>query len=85
MAYYDVSLLAADNDFISRTRAAVAVEGVADPVSWTNEHMWQMAGAPGFGDKYSYAIATGVENPGRNESVIPDADILAAVQAIGVS
>lgn len=82
MSYYDISLLAADNDFIMRTRACVATEGEPDPIAWTNEHIWNMAGTPGFGDKYSYALATGVENPGRNESVISDGDILAAVQAI---
>jgi hypothetical protein len=82
MAFWDISQLAADNDFIQRTRACVASEGEPDPVGWSNDHMWQMAGTPGFGDKYSYAINTGVENPGRNESVITDGDILSAVQAI---
>lgn len=82
MGYYDVSLLASDGDFISRTRACAATEGETDPVTWTNDHIWEMAGTPGFGDKYSYAINTGVENPGRNESVITDADILSAVQTI---
>jgi hypothetical protein len=82
MAFYDVSLLAADNDFISRTRACATIEGIADPMEWTNEYIWQMAATPSFGDKYQYALATGIENPGRQESVISDADILSAVQAI---
>ena len=82
MGYYDVSLLAGDNDFIQRTRACAATEGETDPVGWVNDHIWELAGTPGFGEKYSYAIDTGVENPGRNESVITDGDILAAVQAI---
>ena len=85
MAYYDVSLLSADNDFIFRTRACVATEGVDDPVQWSDAHMWEMAATPSFGDKYSYAIATGVQHPGRVESVISDADILSAVQAIGTA
>jgi len=82
MSYYDVSLLAADGDFISRTTACAATEGIAEPNQWAIEHQWEMAATPGFGDKYSYAIATGVENPGRNESVISDGDILSAVQAL---
>lgn len=82
MAYYDVSQLSADNDFILRTRACVSTEGELDPVEWSNEHMWEMAAAPGFGDKYAYAVASEVEFPGRDESVISDPEILSAVQAI---
>lgn len=85
MAYYDISLLAADYDFTSRVRACAASEGATDPVQWAMDHIWQVAGAPTFGDRYAYAIATGVPNPGRDPSVIPDADILSAVQAIGVT
>jgi hypothetical protein len=82
MAFYDVSLLAADNDFIQRTRACVTIEGIADPLEWTTEYQWQMAATPGFGDKYAYALATGIQYPGRDTSVISDGDILSAVQAI---
>lgn len=80
--YSDVSLLAQDTDFIQRTRACVSQEGEADPVSWSNQHNWQMAGTPGFGDKYASAIAGDVERPGWDPSVISDAEILSAVQAI---
>ena len=82
MAYSDVALLSADNDFILRTRAAVAQEGEADPVQWSLDHQWQMAGIPGFGDKYSYAILNGVPRPGNDQSVISDSDILSAVQSL---
>lgn len=82
MAYSDVALLSQDNDFINRTRAAVAQEGEADPVGWSNDHQWQMAGAPTFGDKYAYAILSGVERPGNDQSVISDPEILSAVQAL---
>jgi hypothetical protein len=41
-----------------------------------------MAAVPGFGEKYSYAIATGVVRPGNDPAVISDGDILSAVQAI---
>jgi hypothetical protein len=82
MAYSDVALLSADNDFIMRTRAAVAQEGESDPVQWSMDHVWQMAGIPGFGDKYAYAVETGVVRPGNDPAVISDPDILAAVQSL---
>lgn len=82
MAYSDIALLSADNDFINRTRAAVAVEGVADPVAWTSEHQWAMAASPGFGEAYGYAVLTGVVRPGNDPSVITDGQILSAVQVI---
>ena len=84
MAYWDVSQLAIDQDFIARVTACYQTEVPTDtqPMLWTNSHAWQMAAAPGFGDKYAYAVATGVEHPGRAESVISDADLLSAVQAV---
>ena len=82
MAYSDIALLSADNDFIMRTRAAVSAEGETDPVAWSNEHAWQMAGQPGFGDAYASALASGVERPGNDQSVISDPMILSAVQAL---
>lgn len=82
MAYYDIALLSADADFIDRHRAAAATEGEADPVDWSQSHQWQMAAVPGFGEKYAYAILTGVEHPGRDQAVIGDDEILSAVQAI---
>ena len=33
-------------------------------------------------DAYSYAVATDVPNPGKDEAVVTDANILAAVEAI---
>lgn len=85
MAYSDVAMLASDNDFILRTRACVSQEGETDPIGWSNDHQWQMAGTPGFGEAYAYAILTGVQNPGRDEGVISDPQILSAVQALRVA
>lgn len=82
MAYSDIALLSADNDFINRTRACAATENIADPVGWANDHQWQMAATPGFGDAYAYALATGVDRPGNDQAVIADTEILSAVQAI---
>lgn len=82
MAFYDIALLSADNDFIARTRACATTEGIADPLQWTSEYIWQMAATPSFGDKYASALASGIQYPGRDQSVISDGDILSAVQAI---
>jgi hypothetical protein len=82
MAFSDIALLSSDNDFILRTRACVSTEGERDPVTWTSENIWQMAGMPGFGDKYASALANGVARPGNDQSVISDPDILSAVQSL---
>lgn len=88
MAYYDVSLLAGDIDFNQRIAACATIEGIVgtDETSqgWASDHAWQLAATPSFGDKYAYALETGVVNPGRQQSVISDGDILSAVQAIGI-
>jgi len=86
MAYADIALLAQDYDFQLRTAACYAVETPADDASapgWAADHAWDMAAQPGFGDAYASALAGGVERPGWDASVISDAQILGAVQAIG--
>lgn len=89
MAYWDVAQLAQDGDFTLRISACYSTEtsGGASPeypTAWASEHQWQIAGAPGFGEAYASAVAANVPNPGRDPAVISDAQILAAVQAIGV-
>ena len=90
MAYADVAALTGDYDFTLRTQACYATEPGSDPsgtkpAEWTAAHIWQMASQPGFGDAYASALASGVERPGNDPSVISDAQILAAVQSIGVA
>lgn len=85
MAYWDQSLLSTDQDFMARIASCAAVEvplNGAQPMAWASDNQWTIAAAPGFADKYAYAIATAVPNPGREPSVISDADILSAVQAL---
>lgn len=83
MAYFDIALLANDWDFLNRVTACVATEAnaPADPQGWATDHRWQIAAAPGFGDAYAYAILSGVNQPGKDASVITDGMILGAVQA----
>jgi hypothetical protein len=83
MALWDQSMLARDGDFNLRIAACVSNENSdVDPLQWAAEHQWGIAAAPGFADAYSSAVAADVENPGRDPSVISDAQILAAVQAL---
>lgn len=82
MAFSDIALLSGDGDFINRTRACVTTEGESDPVGWSMANQWQMAAAPGFGDAYASAIVNGINRPGNDPSVISDAMILSAVQAL---
>jgi len=82
MAFYDIAVLSQDPDFLYRCTACYATQSEhINPNAWVSEHTWDLAGAPGFGDAYASAIAGGVENPGRDQAVISDEQILAAVQA----
>lgn len=85
--YFEVSLLAADPDFSARTTAAYTTETLGTtreelPSQWTQEHAWDMAAQPGFGDAYASALAGGVPTPGRDPAVISDGQILSAVQLL---
>jgi hypothetical protein len=90
MAYTDIAELAADADFLARVNAAYAVETLDDianpnyvwPESWSQLHAWAMAAQPGYGAAYSYAKANHVQNPGKDTSVITDAQVTAGVQSI---
>jgi hypothetical protein len=83
MAYYDLSLLTQDQDFRMRCVACASTEGIPGPEPWVWEPLWELCSAPGFADAYASALAADppVEFPGRDQSVIGDSQILAAVQA----
>lgn len=87
MAFYDVSLLARDQDFLSRVSACYAQETplgqlTTDPHQWAVQHQWDLASAPGFGDAYASALASDNPAPGQDPSVITDPQILSAVQTL---
>lgn len=79
MGYYEGHLLAEDPDFQARVGFCAELEGWG----WysAQEAIRTIAASPGFADAYAYALNTGVPNPGRDESVISDAEILSAVQS----
>ena len=84
MTYSDQADLSRDTDFRDRIAAVVATQDWryrGTPLEWAEAEQWHVAAAPGFAAAYSYGVATGVDRPGRDVAVIPDADLLAAVQA----
>ena len=85
MSYNSIAALAVDADFRDRIAACYSSErptSVLHPVKWADQYQFSIAGAPGFGDAYASAIAGEVPNPGKDESVISDAMLLGAVQAL---
>jgi hypothetical protein len=82
MSLYTTHLLSNDQDFLARSVAAAAVEGVPDPFQWAMDHRHLIAAAPEFGTKYESALVNMVENPGRDEAVIADGEITARVNQI---
>jgi hypothetical protein len=86
MAYNTIVQIASSPSLLNRAAAAAAEQGLSDPVGWAQRHAWELAAEPGWADAWESAEAalTLDQNPdtGVRPSVITDAMILAAVQAI---
>lgn len=89
MAYLDVANMTRDTSLVLRLSAAAAQEQVNgallepdDPEAWAQEHRWELAAAPGWGDAWASAVAAGNEDPGADPGVITDGMILSEVQAV---
>ena len=84
MSYSSIADVAHSGALRERIAACAAVEGVIDPhpTEWADHHQWRLAAAPGWGDAWAYALASGITDPGADEAVITDGMILSAVQAI---
>lgn len=84
MSYATIAEITQSGSLFNRLTAAAAQEGknATSPGGWVSVHIWQLAASPGWSDKWESAQAGGVTDPGANEAVITDADILAAVQPI---
>lgn len=89
MTYLDVADMTNNGALLRRCSAAAAQEQQAgalldptDPEAWAQEHRWELAAAPGWGDAWASAEAGGVVDPGADAGVITDAMILSQVQAV---
>jgi hypothetical protein len=84
VSYNSIAAAAQDNALRLRVAACFAQEtdGVEQPEALAAIHMWRIVANGPIADAYSYAVATDVPNPGKDEAVVTDANILAAVQAI---
>lgn len=83
MSYNAQAIIAHDQQILNRVIACAASENVPDhPVAWVNNRAWRFAAQPGWGSKYASALAANIPDPGLDESVISDADILTAVQLL---
>lgn len=82
MSYANIAAITQSGSLYQRLTAAAAQEGksLTMPGSWVGERIWQFAVAPGWSAKWASAVAAGVEDPGADESVISDGDILAVIQ-----
>ena len=84
MSYNSIAQAAQDSALRLRVAACIAQEssGPDQPEALAALHMWRIVADGTIADSYAYAVATDVPNPGRDEAVVTDAAILAAVDAI---
>lgn len=82
MSYLTQARLMSDTYIRDRVAACAALEGETDPYGWAAAHAWEMSAQPNWDAAYASAIANENPAPGADESVIPDAWILSAVQSI---
>jgi hypothetical protein len=82
MSYWDVALMAEDEDLRKREAAAYAQEPnpAYDPIEWATQKGFLLAASPGWDAAWASALAGGNPAPGRDAGVITDGMILSAVQ-----
>lgn len=84
MSYNTIADAAQDADLRRRVAACFAQEtdGVEQPEALAAIHMWRIVANSTIADAYAYAVASDLPDPGKDESAVTDAAILAAVDAI---
>ena len=83
MSFSTINLCANDPSFQGRVTACAAAEGAADPNAEMYARLrWPVAAASDIEAAYASALAADNPDPGGDESVITDAMILSAVQAV---
>jgi hypothetical protein len=82
MSYRTQAQMAEDQHLLTRITACAATQGLTDPHTWAWSHRWKLSAEPGWDAAYAYALAALNDNPGNDEGVITDGQILSAVQMI---
>ena len=84
MSYNHIADAAQDSGLRRRVAACFAQQttGTEQPEALASVHMWRIAADATIADAYAYGVDTNVDRPGRDEAVVTDAAILAAVSAI---
>ena len=81
-SYLTISVIARDNNMMNRVTACAAQQGISSPGGWAGQYAYEWAAAPGWAEKWDYAVAGAVEEPGADPAVITDGDILAQIQSM---
>lgn len=89
MTYAHIAAITESPALFKRIKACAAEQKAAGPGAlqqWVFDHLWLIAASPSWADKWAYALAANpdLEDPGAEEAVITDADILTVVQGIVV-
>jgi hypothetical protein len=94
-SYLTISTIAADEFMVRRVTACVTQQAesgwafpgpsgqVVDASSWAVSSAYRWAASPTWAEKWDYAVASNIAEPGKDSAVITDADILATVQHLG--
>ena len=83
MTYANIAAITESASLQRRLQACAAEQQKPKPYGeWVYNHIWDIASAPGWAAKWASALAGGVTDPGANEGVITDADILAVIQTM---
>lgn len=89
MTYNIITEMYHSQSLTQRCTASVASEVVAGAPgdtavanSWVTQRAWDIAATPGWADQWASAVAGGISDPGANEAVITDAEILSRIQQL---
>lgn len=85
MAYMDIAEMAESPTLRARIQAAATKENVANAAGWVASRMSEFAASPGWDEAWASADAANPDaDHGADDTVITDAEILSAVQAMSV-
>jgi hypothetical protein len=82
VSYLGIYEMSQDPYLRYRITACAAQENVQTPDAWAYSHALKLAASPGWEAAWASALAAGNPNPGKDEAVISDGQILAAVQLL---